>query len=440
MNTTKLLLASPAAIAVATIAILPLAANADPSVEVHSVVQRWPFSRLVDVSYTVSGTAAAIDIDVSITSNGKTIDVPEAAITGKARSVSNGGPYRLTFDPTRTEFSGEEMLSDCVVTLSPTVEKLFMLVNLDDSLGDTAERVSYTNQVIGTGTQWDDLYKTNYIVLRRIPAGTFTMGRASSPGSGYGHEAPQHDVTLTHDFYMAVYETTIAQFSKINGNFPISSSDSYFTDKDPLRPAHCVRYNTLRGASWDATNELAAARDCGSDNFLARLRVKTGGALLFDLPTEAQWEYACRAATTGDYYTGEDITAWGDSDAKLVTLARYRYNGGYQDNGATEPALSATASEGGPARVGSLAPNNWGLYDMLGNVAEWCLDWYGGSLGSEPAVDPMGAAMPESNPKRIVKGGSWSGTAKLCRTSYRTSLITLEKGNGMGFRLCLTFE
>ncbi|MBR3085954.1 MAG: formylglycine-generating enzyme family protein [Kiritimatiellae bacterium] len=439
MNTTKSH-AAVAAIAVAVIAAFPPAAQAEPAVEVLSVAQRWPFSRLVDVTYTLSGAASAIDIDVSLTSNGKTVAVPDAALTGKARSVSNGGPYRLTFDPTRTEFSGEEMLSDCVVTLSPTVEKLFMLVNLDDSLGDTAERVSYTNQVIGTGTQWDDLYKTNYIVLRRIPAGTFTMGRASSPGSGFGHETPQHDVTLTRDFYMAVYETTIAQFAKINGSFPISSTDNYFTDKDPLRPAHCVRYATLRGEAWDATNDLATARDCGSGNFLAQLRAKTGGAFPFDLPTEAQWEYACRAGTAGDYYTGENMTAFADIDAKLATLARYRYNGGYPDNGATVPSTSASATEGGPARVGSLAPNNWGLYDMLGNVAEWCLDWYGGSLGSEPAVDPMGAAMPESNPKRIVKGGSWSGTAKLCRTSYRTSLITLEKGNGMGFRLCLTFE
>ena len=409
------------------------------TVTVSSVSQRWPWNKQVDVTYSVSGATAPIDIDVSITSNGKTVQVPDGAISGTARSVTDGGPYRLTFDPTRTAFSNETMLADCTVTLTPALEKLYMLVNLAMS-GNTAARVTYTNEVIGTGTQWNDLYKTNYIVLKRIPAGTFTMGRSRSPGSGYGHEAPQHQVTLTKDFYIGVYELTLGQFMKAGGSFPIKSTDSYFTDMDPLRPAHCLRYYTLRSVTtWSSTNDLAVARDCGSASsyWLGKLREKTGGGFLFDLPTEAQWEYACHAGTSGDFYTGENVTAWENEDPKLANYARYRWNGGYPD-GVTSVNYAWTAAEGGPAHVGSYEPNNWGLYDMLGNMLEWCLDSYtGGTLGSAPSVDPRGGADCASDTLRMMKGGAWNTDMRQCRTTFRGAA---NPGNFAGCRLCLTLE
>ena len=416
------------------------------AITVTSVSQRWPMSRLVDVTYSLAGATGPVDVDVTLTANGKTEAVPDAAISGTARSVTNGGPYRLTFDPTRTAFANEDMLSECTVTLTPAAEKLYMLVDIASSLGNSAARVTYTNAVIGTGMQWDDLYKTNYIVLRRIPAGTFMMGRSATPGSGYGHEAPQHRVTLTKDFYMAVYETTFAQFKKVGGTYPIKNTDSYFTDQDPLRPVHCVRYYTIRNQStWSSTNELSAARDCGGDSYwLGKLRKLTGGGYLFDFPTEAQWEYACHAGTSGDYYTGEDLTSFVEgADPKLATLARYRYNGGYLNNGTTAPDMSCTADEGGLARVGSYSPNDWGLYDMLGNVEEWCLDYYtGGTLGSDPSVDPRGGAynMNAGQAVRMLRGGSWLSNMKACRTTYRTANNSGVAANSVGFRLCLTLE
>ena len=439
----KLIMAISAAALVASSA--PALDNA--AITVMSVSQRWPLSRLVDVTYTLSGATGPVDVDVTLTSNGKTESVPNAAISGTARSVTNGGPYRLTFDPTRTAFANEDMLSDCTVTLTPATEKLYMIVDLDPSLGNSAARVTYANEVIGTGTQWDDLYKTNYIVLRRIPAGTFMMGRSTSPGSGYSHESPQHRVTLTKDFYMAVYETTLAQFQKVGWSFPIGNNDSYFTDKDPLRPAHCIRYYTVRDQwTWSSTNELSAARECGSASsfWLGKLRQLTGGEYLFDLPTEAQWEYACHAGTSGDYYTGEDMTSFVDgADPKLATLARYRYNGGYLNDGADAPEWSCTAVEGGLARVGSYSPNNWGLYDMLGNVSEWCLDYYnGGTLGSDPSVDPRGGdyATNKGQAFRVCRGGEWSAGMKSCRTTYRTAIAAGSNSYNCGFRICLTLE
>ena len=111
----KLIMAISAAALVASSA--PALDNA--AITVMSVSQRWPLSRLVDVTYTLSGATGPVDVDVTLTSNGKTESVPNAAISGTARSVTNGGPYRLTFDPTRTAFANEDMLSDCTVTLTP---------------------------------------------------------------------------------------------------------------------------------------------------------------------------------------------------------------------------------------------------------------------------------------------------------------------------------
>ena len=162
--------------------------------------------------------------------------------------------------------------------------------------------------------------------------------------------------------YMGVFEITQAQYSNVMGTAP-----SFYAGA--TRPVESVSWNTIRGGTWPGGTP-------SNDTFMGRLRAKTGRA--FDLPTEAQWEYACRAGTTG---------AW----------------------------------------------KNGNLYDMHGNVWEFCLDWYGAYTGD--ATDPGGAA---SGSLRVYRGGSFSSGAGLCRSAYECGYIPDNQASCIGFRLALS--
>ncbi len=156
---------------------------------------------------------------------------------------------------------------------------------------------------------------------------------------------------------------------------------------------------------------------------MGKLRAKTG--LGFDLPTEAQWEYACRATTIRAYndYTknggeGSDcLDGEYGMDANLDPLGRYYWNGGDSSYHAV---------------VGSYQQNLWGLYDMHGNVWEWCLDWYDSYSGN--VTDPLGGS---TGSERVYRGGAWNYNAERCRSSRRSQAIPLDSDSIYGFRLAL---
>ena len=199
-----------------------------------------------------------------------------------------------------------------------------------------------------------------------IPAGSFMMGDdAAKP---VREAKPVHKVNITKPFYLGKYEVTQEQWEAVMGNNP-----SRF--KGPKNPVERV--------SWD---------DC--QTFLGKLNVKTGGqGSKFVLPTEAQWEYACRAGSTTTWCFGDDAARLGD----------YAW---YDDN-----------SVDNTHAVGQKKPNAWGLYDMHGNVWEWCEDWYdGGYYAGSPADDPSG---PDTGSRRVRRGGSWLITAGSGRSAAR---------------------
>jgi formylglycine-generating enzyme required for sulfatase activity len=131
---------------------------------------------------------------------------------------------------------------------------------------------------------------------------------------------------------------------------------------------------------------------------------------MFDFPTEAQWEYACRAGSTAAY-------CYGDNEKELTQYAWY------EDN-----------SNDRPHPVGEKKPNAWGLYDMHGNVWEWCSDWYG-EYPSEPDTDPVG---PKEGANRVIRGGSWDNDAAFCRTAYRSNGSPTNRDTRSGVRLALS--
>ena len=268
----------------------------------------------------------------------------------------------------------------------------------------------------------NDNCRTTELWLRYIPAGTFMMGSPEYEWGRIDWEV-QHKVTLTKPFYIGVFECTQQQWEHVMGDRP-----SYFNNNlyYATRPVERVSYNMIRGteagAGWPSSDAVDA------DSFMGVLREKTG--LAFDLPTEAQWEYACRAGTTTALNSGKNVEHEWEEDANMDEVGRYYYNGdqGYSQNCDTTY---------GTAKVGSYRPNAWGRYDMHGNVEEWCLDWYGyysASAATNPAGDTTGS-------NRVQRGGCWSSDAFFCRSAVRDYREPLSDIANLGFRvLCVPPE
>jgi formylglycine-generating enzyme required for sulfatase activity len=174
------------------------------------------------------------------------------------------------------------------------------------------------------------------------------------------------------------------------------------------------------------------------------LRAKTGGILQFDLPTDAQWEYACRAGTAGPW--NNDVGSSGEElDANLDLLGRYQRNGGQilvgstwysPDNAAAFGSTLAVTASNATAKVGSYLPNRWGLYDMHGNVWEWCLD-YSTVNAADTALsgaDPVGPSLAVGS-ARVLRGGAWSHGASHARSARRNSYGPTNRDHSIGLRV-----
>jgi formylglycine-generating enzyme required for sulfatase activity len=301
----------------------------------------------------------------------------------------------------------------------PTESGLYMVVDLAGGPSATSYPVSYLSVVPSGG--WTDTDRTTTLVMRKIPAGTFIMGSPTNELGRTDNET-QHTVTLTQDFYIGVFEVTQKQWELVMGNNPSSftSATTYAS-----RPVENVSYYDIREnpnnsaitPNWPQSSQVHA------DSFMGKLRAKTG-LTTFDLPTESQWEYACRAGTTTALNSGKNLTATGNC-SNMAEVGRYLRNGG---SGSTKNGDTSV----GTATVGSYLPNAWGLYDMHGNVWEWCLDWYGAYPGS--VQDPLGAA---SGSYRVNRGGGWISSAFGCRSAYRYYDYPAYRHDFVGFRAAL---
>ena len=276
-------------------------------------------------------------------------------------------------------------------------KRLYMVVDLTKST--KAKAITYLDEAPKDG--WSDEYRTTKIVLRKIAPGSFEY----SPGKSF---------TITKPFYIGVFEVTQKQYEMLMKDNP-----SEF--KGALRPVEKVSYVAIRGSGkgreWPKSNKV------DDSSYLGKLRNKTSG-LEFDLPTEVQWEYACRAGTNGA------ITI---DKVKMDKLGKYEGNGGQSDY---------------HVKVGSYMPNAWGLYDMYGNVWELCLDrgkgtgqngwiWFDWTESKETDKDPRG---PAEGKTRILRGGSWADKIKFCIPPHRGCLRADECHNGVGFRLACPAE
>ncbi len=286
----------------------------------------------------------------------------------------------------------------------------YMVVDLSGGASATSYPVSYL--AAGPEGGWTEEYKTTKLVMRRIEAGTFTMGSPSDEIGRNDSIEDLHSVTLTKPFNIGVFEVTQEQWELVMGSNPSSYTGE-------TRPVENVSYDTIRGSSSGAGWPSSRAADATS--FMGKLRERTG-VEAFDLPTEAQWEYACRAGTTTALNSGMNLTSI-SNDASMAAVGRYSFN-----------TTDATGGHSQHTAVGSYLPNAWGLYDMHGNVRESCLDWHTSSLGTSAATDPVGAS---SGTHREARGGSWKTDARYCRSANRGGVEPQAQGPDLGFRLSM---
>ena len=238
-----------------------------------------------------------------------------------------------------------------------------------------------------------------------IPAGKFIMGSPEGGKDKEPNEWPQHEVTISKPFYMGVYEVTQEQYEAVVGKNP-----SQF--KGAQNPVEMV--------SWD---EAVA--------FCKKLSETSGKKVR--LPTEAEWEYACRAGSKTRFYFGDDDTGREDYACRVGSETRFDFHG-YEkelDDFAWYSGNSGKTTH----PVGQKKANAWGLYDMHGNVWEWCADWYdeygGKYYANSPKADPTG---PAEGRLRVLRGGSRSVPPRLCRSATRVWNIPSGRDVSSGFR------
>ena len=378
------------------------------------VTPRWPWKGLVDITYSIAGgtTDTQVWVELSGHDNDLNQDIVMHAVTGDGVSslVTPGGPYTVTWDVSKDQPEFHSSSFEISVKVHSDAP-LYLVVDLS---GGTNASKYYTRYMDEAPDISSDTCRTTELWLRRIPAGTFLMGSPENELGRFDDET-QHQVTLTQDYYIGVFECTQKQYELVLGSNPSSW-------KGDTRPVEQVYYSNLRGNSA-ASGWPAYGHAVDATSFFGKLQAKTG--LVFDLPTEAQWEYACRAGTTTSLNSGKNITNIGINNCpNMAEVGRYRGNTDDGKGGYT----------GIHTRVGSYLPNAWGLYDMHGNVWEWCLDWTDGSLSG---ADPVGSS---SGLYRVFRGGTWNGFSDLCTSSNRSdSLPSYDAGN-CGFRLVWTLS
>ena len=392
-----------------------LADSNDPQVTLVSMSQ-GP-DRIVRVEYALD-EPAIVTFDVK--TNGVSIgganlklasgDVHRVvAATGAGeKRVITWPAYEAWPDHTARKDGPVSMTVTAWATNSPPDYMVIKLVGEDKGV-----RTFYTSpeQLPGDGGVTNDMYKTDYLVMRRIPAAgkTFRMGSPSTEPERKSNEI-LHYVSLTNDFYMSVFELTQGQFKNVIGSEPTTYSSYSYA---PTHPVDWIVYNSFRGSSklWPGDgHEVDSSKNLYT--FRTVLNLPT-----LDLPTEAEWEFACRAGTLTGRYNGTEYPT-GVADIAWVGEGRTQ-----------------------PHAVGLLKPNGYGLYDMYGNVDEYCLDYYVADYATEGStvIAPQG---PSSGSDRVIRGtGSWwSANGSQARSAFRQNYTATGPWMCVGYRLVCTFK
>ena len=396
---------------------------------------RWPWNSLVDIDFTLSGTSANefYRFEASFGPAGEA-DSLKASTFVSEPLCSTDGTYRVTWD-FGVDYPGQVFSNQTVrVSVAPldAADPVYLVIDLSEGKDAThyPHRYTFTPPDLS-----NDSCRTNQLWFRRCPAGTFTMGLGTEASD---QRYPEHTVILTKPFYLGVFELTQGQYFQMEGKWPAFFSNVTHRATRPLEKLSYEGFRGTRTATYWYTDNSSLP-----NGPLTRFRNKTGFATA-DLPTEAQWEFACRAGTTGKYYLPE-IT---DSNSVLKNYGRNNVNKSTDGvNGDTLPDV------GGTAKVGSFPPNPWGFYDMYGNVGELCGNGNRYAKASDMDVnDFLGKTFidPRSGPNAAdnnhtgafsMRGGRWKSTNMYSAFWQRVAgSIGGGSSEDTGIRICITCE
>ena len=414
-------------------------------VTIPTLVNQWVYCAFVyngeSVTVYANGTQITAGTIVAAKDNGKALKIARERLTCDEVRLCKGAfssnQIKFDYDTVNNKsfctFSPSYYITDnskAVVKVNPCLKTPPKYLVVDMSGGRSAARwpISYLDEVPSGG--WTDEYKTEKLVLRYIPAGSFIMGERATDYPG-AVNTNLHMVTLTKPFYIGVFECTQRQWELAMGNRPsaFSNETCYAT-----RPVECVSYADVRGDNkgllWPELRDVDGASFCGI------IRQKTS-VLGFDLPTEAQWEYACRGGTKTGLNSGKNVTDV-DECVNASEVARYVGNSRVDIAGESETAKRNVDIQAGTMKVGSYLPNFYGLYDMHGNVWDMCVDSQ--QLVYTESIDPIGS--PTNSPYHQIRGGCWFDAASMLVSGDHH----VFKGVGhiktigfahTGFRICL---
>ena len=426
-----------------------LVASDTPEVS-NVVMSQAATGRKVTITYDLGnapdGAVVTLDIETNKTGTATNVDSDWVSIGGAAVCNAQGdvwtkvsqGSHTITWRPDLSWEGHKVALANggarAVVTawtLDNTPD--YMVVDISAAAQQNTQKYYPSVDFIPGGLLGRPEYRTTAIVMRKIMAKdvTWTMGSTTLETARNTASEATHPVTLTNNYYIGVFEVTQAQWELIQPN---RTAPSYFNNAADraMRPVEQVCYNEIRNNSGTSTGGDSTYNwpaDPNPSSFLGRLRTKTG--IDFELPSDAQWEFAARA--------GNGDTKWGDGsgitnadeDENLQRVARCRMTGGWV-GGTSEPDQSCGATNG-TAIVGSYAPNSWGIYDMHGNVWEWCLDWFADNISGL-----NGAVNTASTGTRVNRGGTYGNVAGSCRPARRRGNYPQSRGNDLGVRLACT--
>ena len=361
-----------------------------------SAKQRYPWNGLVDITYTISGDVGSMTRPSMImTAKDENTGLTYLATTFLSKPPMTAGTHTVTWNPIADALHITSDKMRMTISIEDNFP-LYCLINVSGGSSATKYPVTYLDAVPSGG--WTIEHKTNYIVMRWCPAGTYMM-------------QGQRKVTLTKPFYIGIFEVTQMQWKNVVGNnSPSASAVAYPTSQ---------RYAHIRGGV-----DYPISTQPEPDTFVGRLMAKSELSGI-DLPTEAQWEYACRAGTITEVSSGKGLNS-----VNVKEVARV-YEG---------------SIDGATGVVGCYKANPWGLYDMHGNISELCLDYLQSDVGTDDAEDPKG---PTSGSDRVTRGSGLSYPSSQhyylpvgvsCYSSCARGYVRTWDNWATGFRICMTLQ
>ena len=389
---------------------LIMAATAEPVVKASSVTMAQS-GDTVTISYEIENEPGVVTVDIQ--TNGVSIGGQYLThFAGDVNRLVDVGQHTMTWKP-RKAWPGEKIVDGvtAVVTVWATnAPPDYMAVHLV-----AAETVRYyaDKESVPFGVT-NDMYKTDWLLMRKIPAAnvSWRMGSPTTETGRFEKREKARLVTLTNDFYIGVYPCTQRQYELIHGDRPSSfNNNAYYA----TRPVQKIDYVSLRGATptydWPTTDFAV-----DPNGFFGLLR-KLSGINTFDLPGDAEWEFACRAGTGTSIY--------GSSLAAIACQGRTQ-----------SPGADVDTTKGTDA-VGNYEPNAFGLYDMIGNVWEYCRDWFQETTTDfDPLTGPTASSGNSTgNGCRIGRGGAWYRTSEFLRSAHRHPFNPPTADPQCGFRV-----